>query len=141
MRKHFKTTQQAKRNMKRIIAMLFLAILFLTACEGEGIVYTHLQQQDVGALHSANASNNATVNTSPGVFEHLQNNLADDYCMGRFSEEEKQYFKREQQAYIEFDPNICDELPQEPLVFTCDGQEIIYYSQERCYDFFMEDMI
>ncbi|MCF7799081.1 hypothetical protein K9M74_04195 [Candidatus Woesearchaeota archaeon] len=127
-----------------LFLLLIVCLFFITACDIEDGVYDHLQNQEVGTLHKVdfvNETNDEGSADEKGVFEHLQENLANDYCMGRFTKEEQAFFELEQQAYIEFNPNVCDKLPVEPLVFTCDGQEIIYYSQERCYSFFMVDMI
>ena len=125
-------------------SILMLSLIFLGACEIEGGVYDHLQSQEIGKIHKVdfvNETNDVGTADNTTVFKHLQANLLEGYCSGKFSEEEKNYFELEKRAIIEFDPNVCDELPEEPLVYTCDNQEIVYYSRERCYNYFMEDMI
>jgi hypothetical protein len=115
--------------------------LFLLSCADGGNVYNHLREQEVGRFHKVNYTNETNdvgKADTQGVYEHLNNNLLSRYCIGEFTEEEEYYAQLETRSIVEKNPSLCDSLPEEPLVFICDGEEIVYYSKNRCKAYFIE---
>ena len=54
--------------------LLVLSLLVLNSCyEGRGYAYEHLQNQEVGAIHTGDQIEGGDV--EGGVYEHLQNTL------------------------------------------------------------------
>ncbi len=128
--------------MKSIVLFLLLLLFFLVACEGGGNVYNHLQKEEVGKIHVVNyvnETNDVGQANNQSVYEHLQENLQSNHCKGIFTQEEQGYQAIELQAYATFNDSLCDELPLEPLIFTCNGLKETYYSKERCQNFFSEE--
>lgn len=128
--------------MKKILILLLLSlILVLSACGGDtGNVYSHLQEQNlIVDNYDSNKSGKDTV-IEGGVFENLQYNFNEKelerLCSGNYTEEEISFYEAEQYAISEEDMSICNKLPGDPLIFTCDGVETIYYSKNRCIAYF-----
>lgn len=104
-------------------------MLILSACGDydTGKVYSNLQDQDFIVGN----------NTSEiGVYDNLQYNLNQKeikrLCAGDYTEEEISYYELEQRAILEISEELCSQLPDEALVFTCDSQTTTYYSKDRC---------
>lgn len=123
--------------MTRLLFMVFLALLLvaLSACNlGESAVYGHLQDQNPGAIHT----------TGPDSLPELDedgegvSDLA-GYCEGEFSAQERAYRDLERRAITEKDPSFCMDIPDEPLIVDCPDQALIlYYSKQRCLEYFKE---
>jgi hypothetical protein len=117
-----------------------MSLVLLSGCyEGRGYAYEHLQHQDVGELHSGEQLEEGE--EPGGVYEHLQNNLCEQnrYCCDDFTAQEVKLRELEQRAIIEENKKLCWELPEKALEYTCPNEEpVIYYSRQRCIDYFEE---
>ena len=143
--------------IKSFLLFSFILLLSFVACNADGgSVYNHLQNQDIIKGEDSNIvdnSNSSDVDEEfieGGVFEHLSDEniiiegdsemieevVLQDYCEGIFSEFETSNHDLEQQAVVEQNSDLCLSLPDEPLVFDCDGVEHIYYSKDRCLAYF-----
>lgn len=121
-----------------IMILLVLSMLVLTSCyEGRGYAYEHLQNQDVGRLHSGEQIEEEI--GEGGVYEHLQKNLCaqNRYCCDDFTQEELDLRDLEQRAIVEKNEELCWQLPAQALEYECPNEDpVIFYSRSRCLEHF-----
>jgi hypothetical protein len=123
--------------MKQLLVFgIIFALIFLSAC-GEydtGNVYSHLQNQNVIVDNSKDEVN--TQQTLDESETEAFNQEIQRLCSGEYTQEEEQFRILEQDAIAQQNELLCEELPDTPLVFFCEGKEIIFYSKDRCLAYF-----
>lgn len=106
--------------------ILIITAIILTGCDfdRESPVYSHLQDQDPTKMHRDDPSP-----------EEKELTTDDPRCLGQYTPEDITYRDMERRAIVENNPNLCVDMPEEPLTIKCPGEvTLIYYSKERCID-------
>lgn len=132
--------------MKQVLLAIFLCVFFV-GCDAElGGNFKHLQEQNPTGLRRVNFDNGTIENVGErervgGVYEELNENLCElsPECCGDLTDEQKNFRDKESQAIIERNIELCYDLPIEPFIISCDGEEdTILYSRTRCLESFEE---